>query len=51
MDNIEYEVRLLEINHDEIVTLLESMGATKVKDGLQKRYVYDFTPVQKQKIL
>lgn len=49
MNNIEYEVRLLEINHDEIVNLLESMGATKIKDSMQRRYVYDFTPVQKHK--
>ena len=49
MDNIEYEVRVLEINHEEMVKKLESMGAIKVKEGMQRRYVYDFNPIQKHK--
>lgn len=51
MNSIEYEVRLFEINHDEMVSLLESIGATKVKDCLQRRYVYDFNPIQKHKYI
>lgn len=51
MNNIEYEVRVLEINRDEMIKKLESYGATKVKEGLQRRYVYDFYPVQKHKYI
>ena len=51
MGEIEYEVRVLEIDRDEIIKLLESHGATKVKDSLQRRYVYDFNPVQKHKYI
>lgn len=51
MDNIEYEVRVLEINHDEMVSKLEKIGAKKVKEGMQRRYVYDFNPVQKHKYI
>ena len=51
MENIEYEVRLLEINRDEIIKKLESLGAKKTKDGIQKRYVYDFNPIQKHKYI
>ena len=43
---IEYEARVLEINHDEIVSKLEKLGATKVFDAMQKRKVYDFNPVE-----
>ena len=41
----EYEVRVLEINHDEMVKKLESLGAELQFDSLQQRYVYDFNPV------
>lgn len=41
----EYEVRVLEINHDEMVKKLESLGAELQFDTLQQRYVYDFNPV------
>ena len=40
----EYEVRILEINQDEIMTKLEKLGAKKEWDLLQRRYVYDFIP-------
>lgn len=40
----EYEVRILEVNVDEIVAKLKSLNATKEWDLLQKRYVYDFIP-------
>ena len=43
---IEYEVRVLEINHDEIISKLEKLGATKVFDAMQKRKVYDFNPAE-----
>lgn len=41
----EYEVRVLEIDHDEMVKKLESLGAKLQFDTLQQRYVYDFNPV------
>ena len=41
----EYEVRVLEIDHDEMVKKLESLGAELQFDTLQQRYVYDFNPV------
>lgn len=41
----EYEVRVLEINHDELVKKLEDLNAEKKFESLQKRYVYDFSPV------
>jgi len=40
----EYEVRILEINKEEIIKKLESLGATKLGDWDQKRYVYDLNP-------
>ena len=40
----EYEVRILEINQDEIIAKLEKLGAKKEWDLLQRRYVYDFIP-------
>ena len=49
MQDIEYEVRILEIDREEIIKKLEAMGAKKIKEGLQKRYVYDFNPVEPNK--
>lgn len=40
----EYEVRVLEINRDEVIKKLESLNATFQWDAIQKRYVYDFMP-------
>lgn len=40
----EYEVRVLEIDKEELVKKLESLGATFQWDYIQKRYVYDFIP-------
>lgn len=40
----EYEVRLLEINEEEVLKKLEELGATFEGDFLQRRYVYDFHP-------
>lgn len=44
--DIEYEVRVLEINTDEIISKLESLGAEKIGEWHQKRFVYDFTPAR-----
>lgn len=41
----EYEARVLDILKEEFVNILENMGAQKVADYNQRRYVYDFKPV------
>lgn len=43
----EYEVRKLDVSFDEVIQKLERIGAKKVGVYHQKRYVYDFIPVQK----
>ena len=45
----EYEIRILEINQDEMIKKLETLGATKKGEFEQKRYVYDLKPVQNGK--
>ena len=40
----EYEVRVLEIDKEKIIETLESLGAKKIGDWHQKRYVYDIIP-------
>ena len=40
----EYEVRILDINKDEIIKKLENLGAQKVSDFNYKRRVYNFNP-------
>ena len=40
----EYEVRVLEINKEEVIKKLESLNATLQWDAIQRRYVYDFIP-------
>lgn len=47
--NTEYEVRVLEINHDEMVKKLENLGAEFKFEALQQRYVYDLKPKQDNK--
>lgn len=42
----EIEERILEINKEEIIAKLEKLGAKKVGDWHQKRYVYDFIPIR-----
>ncbi len=42
--NIEYEVRVLEIDALNFQKKLEELGAVKKWERLQKRYTYDFTP-------
>lgn len=45
MSHIEFEVRVLEINKEDIQKKLNQLGADLIEDVLQKRYVYDFNPV------
>lgn len=45
MSRIEYEVRVLEIDKDEIQSKLKELNAVLIEDVFQKRYVYDFKPV------
>lgn len=40
----EYEVRILEIDVEKVISKLEELKATKEWDCVQKRYVYDFIP-------
>ena len=49
MSHIEYEVRVLEINKDEVINKLNELNATLVEDSFQRRYVYDFNPVNPNK--
>jgi len=42
--NIEYEVRVLEIDKDKIIKKIEEQGGSFVGKHEQKRYVYDFNP-------
>jgi adenylate cyclase class 2 len=43
----EFEVRKIEICIDDMIKKLESIGAKKVGIYEQKRFVYDFNPIQK----
>ena len=45
----EYEIRILEIDKEEMIKRLENLGAKKVGEYEQKRYVYDLRPVEKGK--
>lgn len=47
--NTEYEVKVLEIDHDACINLLESLGAKKTIEAMQERYVYDLIPAQPKK--
>lgn len=47
--SIEHEIRVLEINKEEIQKRLIDLGAVKVADSMQQRLVYDFTPVDPNK--
>ena len=47
--HIEYEVRVLEINVDELVKKLEKLGAKKVGDWKQRRYAYDLGEYSKNR--
>ena len=41
---IEFEAKILEIDVDKIVLKLDSLGAIKIGENMQKRLVYDFNP-------
>lgn len=45
MAHIEYECRILNIDLDDILFKLESLGAEDKGERLQQRYIYDFNPV------
>ena len=45
----EIEIRLLNINKQEFINEIEKLGAVKQSEALQKRYVYDFSPIQENK--
>jgi len=47
--NTEIEARILDINKDELIKKLENLGAQKVADFDQKRYIYDFNPIEAHK--
>jgi len=42
----EFEERILEIDAEEMIARLISLGAEKKGEWFQKRYVYDFTPAR-----
>lgn len=45
----EYEIRVLEINKEEIIKKLEELGAKENGSFEQKRYVYDLKPAENGK--
>lgn len=45
----EYEIRILEISKEEVIKKLEELGANKIGEFNQKRYVYDLKPAQNNK--
>lgn len=45
----EFEVRILDVNVSELVERLEKVGAKFINNYNQKRYIYDFKPVQNGK--
>lgn len=47
MNHTEYEVRILDINKDAFISKLISLDAKNKGEYLQRRYVYDFNPVNK----
>ena len=47
--NTEIEVRILNINKDDLISKLENNNAKFIGDWLQVRYVYDFNPVDPHK--
>ncbi len=49
MAHIEYEVRVLEIDVNEIKQKLKELNAILIEDVFQRRYVYDFNPVNPSK--
>ena len=49
MSNKEIEIRILEINEEQFIDKILSLGGLKVGEFFQKRYVYDFNPVVSNK--
>ena len=47
--NTEYEIRVLEINKEEFVKKIMSLGAKHIGDFDQRRYVYDVKPFNPDK--
>lgn len=47
--HIEYECTILKIDKEKFIEKIEKLGAKKVGDFYQKRYVYDFNPVNPNK--
>lgn len=47
--NTEIEVRILDIDKDDLISKLEENNADFIGDWLQVRYVYDFKPVDPHK--
>lgn len=45
----EFELRILEVNKDKIINHLEKLGAKKIGEFDQKRYVYNLNPKQENK--
>ena len=49
MKHIEYEIRVLEIDVEKIQKKLKKLNAVLVEDVFQRRYLYDFKPVNPDK--
>lgn len=45
----EYEIRVLEVNKQSIIKRLEELGAIKIGEYHQERYIYDLKPAQDNK--
>ncbi|MFA6422303.1 MAG: class IV adenylate cyclase [Candidatus Buchananbacteria bacterium] len=42
----EFEVKILDVNVEEIVSKLDALDAEKIGEKMQKRYVYNFNPIR-----
>lgn len=45
----EYEIRVLEVDAEDMIKRIEKLGGKKVGEFNQRRYVYDLKPVQENK--
>lgn len=45
----EYEIRILEVDKEEMIAKLETLGAKRIGEYNQKRYVYDLKPAENGK--
>lgn len=48
MNNQEFEVKVLDIDVDEIVSKLRELGAEETEEVLMRRYVFDFNPEERR---